>query len=428
MALLAYGLATVSASGAGERRAHASVRSRCAHGRAHCHRDHRRRGESPNQTATGATTDRFGAARPARPAGVTGLTEASEPTIGTLPTDIAKGAALAEGAGTTGMTQAPRVRGSGAPSEATGPTGSSGPTGPTGATEADGSTGASGASGATGIDEAPGEAATTGPIGPTDPIESTGPTSATGSTDGPEGPTAGSGARWWDPPQRLTWRLQLQGTVNGSEPVEDYDVDGFETGTGEVAALHAGGAHVTCYIDVGTAEEWRPDHSSFPASVLGTYGGWPGERWLDIRQLSILEPIMSRRLEMCKAKGFDAIDPDNMDGYENATGFPLTAADQLAYNEWVAHAAHALGLAVFQKNDDGQVPQLEPYFDGELSESCNEYHECARMRPYLAAGKPVLDAEYGLSASQFCAADNAAGIMGARYSVALDGSIFEPCW
>jgi hypothetical protein len=50
------------------------------------------------------------------------------------------------------------------------------------------------------------------------------------------------------------------------------------------------------------------------------------------------------------------------------------------------------------------------------------------MRPYLAAGKPVLDAEYGLSASQFCAADNAASIMGARYSVALDGSIFEPCW
>lgn len=161
----------------------------------------------------------------------------------------------------------------------------------------------------------------------------------------------GSTGGWWVPPQHLTWYWQLQGTVDNSEPVEAYDVDGFESTAAEVAALHAQGKHVICYIDVGTAENWRPDYSSFPASVLGGANGWPGENWLDIRQLSVLEPIMTARFQMCREKGFDAVEPDNMDGYENNTGFSLTADDQLTYDEWVAGEVHALGMAVFQKND-----------------------------------------------------------------------------
>jgi hypothetical protein len=40
----------------------------------------------------------------------------------------------------------------------------------------------------------------------------------------------------------------------------------------------------------------------------------------------------------------------------------------------------------------------------------------------------VLNAEYNLPASQFCPADNRAGIMGALYNVNLDGSAYQPCW
>jgi hypothetical protein len=36
----------------------------------------------------------------------------------------------------------------------------------------------------------------------------------------------------------------------------------------------------------------------------------------------------------CAAKGFDGVDPDNVDGWDgNDTGFPLTAADQITYNK-----------------------------------------------------------------------------------------------
>jgi len=217
--------------------------------------------------------------------------------------------------------------------------------------------------------------------------------------------------------------------VSLSHPEAAYDIDGFDTSAREIAALHVAGKRVICYIDVGTWENWRSDAGRFPRSVQGADNGWPGERWLDIRRLSVLEPIMTRRFKMCKQKHFDALEPDNLDGWENGTGFHITAAQQLAYDKWVASTAHALGLAVFQKNDPEQARQLQPYFDGALDEQCNEYSECNLLDSYIAARKPVLNAEYSSSLYPgFCKQDNQRRIMGALFSPALDGRTFKPCW
>ncbi|MGH2894194.1 MAG: endo alpha-1,4 polygalactosaminidase, partial [Solirubrobacteraceae bacterium] len=114
--------------------------------------------------------------------------------------------------------------------------------------------------------------------------------------------------------------------------------------------------------------------------------------------------------------------------FENPTGFPITAAKQLTYDRWVARAVHRLGMAVFEKNDPEQAAKLEPSFDGVLDEQCNQYHECAAFRPYLRAGKPVLNAEYKRSLFPgFCANDHRLGISGALYGLELDGRLFEPC-
>ncbi len=94
---------------------------------------------------------------------------------------------------------------------------------------------------------------------------------------------------------------------------------------------------------------------------------------------------------------------------------------------WLARRTE-LGLAVFQKNDPGQARSLQPYFDGVLDEQCNQYNECGAFKPYLHAGKPVLNAEYdGSLYPGFCTADARAGIMGALYDLALNGKVYEPC-
>jgi hypothetical protein len=241
---------------------------------------------------------------------------------------------------------------------------------------------------------------------------------------------AGTASRsHWHPGAHPTWYWQLQGTINNKESASIYDVDGFDTSAAEVARLHALGKRVVCYIDVGTWENWRPDAKQFPKRVLGNGDGWPGERWLDIRQLRILEPIMTRRFEMCARKGFDGLEPDNIDSQGNDPGFLITLKQQKRYAIWVAGEAHKLGLAVFQKNDPEQAAVLAPYFDGVISEQCNEYQECGSWRPYLRAGKPVLNAEYDKSLYPgFCKADRRAGIAGALFGLALDGSLYKPCW
>jgi hypothetical protein len=68
-------------------------------------------------------------------------------------------------------------------------------------------------------------------------------------------------------------------------------------------------------------------------------------------------------MQMCKDKGFLAVDGDNVDGFQNPNGIGLTAADQLAYNSWLAATAHGLGLAAGLKNDLDQIPQLVGVFD-----------------------------------------------------------------
>ncbi len=211
----------------------------------------------------------------------------------------------------------------------------------------------------------------------------------------------------WHPPLNTSWQWQLSGTVDQSVNATMYDIDMFNNSAGVVASLHAQGRTVICYIDAGTWENWRPDAGKFPKSVLGRPNGWPGERWLDIRRIGILGPIMQARMDQCAAKGFDGVEFDNVDGYTNNTGFPLTAADQLTYNTWLANQAHTRALSVALKNDLDQVTTLLPYFDWALDEQCFQYTECAKLTPFIQAGKAVMEVEYNLKPAQFCARANA---------------------
>ena len=208
----------------------------------------------------------------------------------------------------------------------------------------------------------------------------------------------------WYPAPNSSWQWQLTGLpVDQSVDVAVYDIDLFDNDASVIAALHARGRRVICYMNAGAWENFRPDSAQFPDALKGKeLDGWPGERWLDIRNLAALGPLIAARLDLCKAKGFDAVEPDNVDGYSNDSGFPLTAQDQLTYNTFLANAAHARGLSVGLKNDLDQVTALQPLFDWALNEQCFQYAECDMLTPFATAGKAVFQAEYKGPTSAFC--------------------------
>lgn len=228
------------------------------------------------------------------------------------------------------------------------------------------------------------------------------PDAATGDPDGapaapdgaPGGPDGGAPGVWVPPPE-TTWQWQLTGTIDTSIDVAMYDIDLVEAPQAVIDELRAQGRVVICYFSAGSVEDWRPDAGDFPPAAIGeTLDGWPDERWLDVRDPGVRD-VMRARLDLAVAKRCDGVEPDNVDGYANASGFPLTGADQLDFNRFLAAEAHARGLSVGLKNDLDQIPDLVGDFDWALNEECVAYSECDAISPFIDAGKAVFHVEYG---------------------------------
>lgn len=198
------------------------------------------------------------------------------------------------------------------------------------------------------------------------------------------------------PNEFSTWHYQLSGPLDLSNGRDVYDTDLYETTTAEINLIHQNGGYAIAYMNTGAWQPGMPDSPLYPPSVIGKkpMQGWPQERWLDIRQIETLRPIIRQKLQLAKDKGFDGVEPDNMDGYSNTKEFNLTAADQIAFDQMVAEEAHAIGLAVFLKNTDSLVPQLEPSFDGAVVEQAFRYKEATSYQAFRDSHKPVFEVEY----------------------------------
>lgn len=202
-------------------------------------------------------------------------------------------------------------------------------------------------------------------------------------------------AQWWQPTPGLNWHIQLQGSLDTTLSVDVVFLDLFDTPTETIAAFTAYNVAVVCYFSAGTFEDWRPDADQFPPEVIGkALPEWEGEAWLDLRRADLLVPIMRARFDLVQQKGCLGLDPDNLDGYLNDSGFDLTGQDTAAYAIWLANEAHSRGLAIGLKNNLPQVAELEPYFDWALNEQCLEYDECDPYTAFITANKPVFNIEY----------------------------------
>ena len=192
---------------------------------------------------------------------------------------------------------------------------------------------------------------------------------------------------------------------------------------------------VICYFDAGAYEPYREDHARFEAhpELLGkAMDGWPEERWLDIRRLDLLLPIMrGRMVDWCQGKGFDGVEGDDTEVIGNDSGFPLTQADNDAYNRALAAEAHALGLSIGLKNNNARAAELADAFDWALSEQCWEFDECDGLRTGFAdQGKAVFTVDY--DAEPDCATASAWHLNSVRRDLGLVGPrdpdyLYQPC-
>ncbi|SFR46293.1 endo alpha-1,4 polygalactosaminidase [Litoreibacter janthinus] len=191
---------------------------------------------------------------------------------------------------------------------------------------------------------------------------------------------------YWD--WQLTEPLDL--TVRVSVLVTDMDAVTSE----QVAQLKARDIAPVCYISVGSQEAYRDDATAFPVEVLGqALGDWPDEVFVDIRKPAVFD-IMTARIDRCASMGFVGVEADNIDLFENETGFDITKQDALSYVGALADYAHGKGLTIAQKNAPDLIPDLVQRMDFLLIEQCFEYDFCEEAQPYLDAGKDVLAVEY----------------------------------
>ena len=244
---------------------------------------------------------------------------------------------------------------------------------------------------------------------------------ATGSSDARAG-------HWRPKPTVEPWQFQLQGRVDASIEAPVYEVDGFDVSAATVKRLQRQGRKVICYIDVGSWESFRPDAKRFPRSVIGKrYEGYPNERWLDVRRFRKFAAPLRDRIRMCARKGFDGLEPDNVNGWENPTGFPIKARHQLRFNRWIARQAHRRGLGVGLKNDGRQARKLVGAFDFAVVEQCFQYRECGQYRPFVRRGKAVYAVEYERPRAAFCERARRIGFSAIGKEYELFARPWRPC-
>jgi Glycoside-hydrolase family GH114 len=165
------------------------------------------------------------------------------------------------------------------------------------------------------------------------------------------------------------------------------------------------GRYNICYINAfqTQAEDdrwWRRRH---PALLLRDHDrrlvedpGWPGEILLntatasDRRRLATIE---DKWIDGCRTKGFEGVEPDNLDSNTRSHGL-LTQADDLAFARLLAKRAHRDGLAIAQKNDAeaSRRARHAAGFDFAIAEECQVYNECGYYT--RAYGDRVIEIEY----------------------------------
>jgi len=207
-----------------------------------------------------------------------------------------------------------------------------------------------------------------------------------------------------------SWQYQITGSLDPSVDAELYVVDLFDITPQQVQSLHGRGRIVVAYVSVGSFEPWRSDASSFPSSAIGMpLSGYPDESWLDVRNAQVRQ-LIDARFALARSKGFDGVFASTLGGYMEATGFSLTRADELAYDQFLADAASKRGLSAGLSGDFELGSEVALAFDWALAIGCIAGSTCGSLASFQSAGKPVFDIETAGQRDTVCAKAASLGV------------------
>lgn len=197
------------------------------------------------------------------------------------------------------------------------------------------------------------------------------------------------------PTRDTTWQIQLTGTIDTSFDVGMYEVDLFALDATTAKRLHDRGRMVACYVSVGTAEPYRADYASFPASAVGNaLVDYPEEHWLDSRNPEV-RSLMAARLQLAQVSGCDGVELSSLQAHSEDSGFALTRADDLDYARWLLAESHQRGLSAGVSTSDDLVASLAAEADWGSAAECLANDSCQAWQPFVAASKAVLLVEFG---------------------------------
>jgi hypothetical protein len=156
------------------------------------------------------------------------------------------------------------------------------------------------------------------------------------------------------------------------------------------------GVYSICYVNAFQTQPGERKHwpRGLVLTRLGDDPGWPGEFAVDIstaRKRARAARFVGRWVRRCAAKGFAAVEYDNLDSWTRFAGAPFGRADAVAYAHRLVRAAHRNGLAAAQKNTV-EVNGRRSGFDFAVAEECGRWRECGRYRRMY--GDHVLAIEY----------------------------------
>jgi hypothetical protein len=308
---------------------------------------------------------------------------------------------------------------------------------------------------------APTTTTTVAPTTTTIPTTTTSPTTippTTTTTIPPTTTTIPPPPALWKPPRLFEWQWLLTGTLNtnnatqmgtgitawdGTKPPATnptvYDIDAILNPASTVRTLHNMGFKAICYIEVGTVGNYyTASQEGIPVTYYQQFvnAGVVGNKLPGYNEwfLNINSPATSRILEsmisqQCVSKGFDAVETDldvTYDNKEGRTGFTITQRNEETFLSNLALYMNRNGEVWFSKNlahsvSNSFVSAMEPYAAGDLDEETQEFKTIGYLKPFMTAKKPILDVEFALAQSKYCASDIAMGVVGTKFNVALNG-------